>query len=85
MFDSTITKVRSADPGHVCGDAKACVKHMHVVQIIPSLGSRAPLVELEADLILIRHGIETYPPVLNGPLPVTDQILPLEVPSHFTF
>lgn len=74
---SRIWNIVPAEGSHTCSTAQLCVGKWHTVTIGPVSGNRADAVPSDANLIMIRHGLQSAPLVLNGSAPVTDQMLPL--------
>jgi hypothetical protein len=75
-----IHDITPADGGHVCNVAKLCVGKKHAVMIGPVSANGGKAKPISANLILIRHGLESVPPVLDGAAPVANQILPFNLP-----
>lgn len=63
--------------GHSCKKASDCVGKKHIVEID---AGDPTLIECEADLIIIRHGVEHRPLLLGGRVPVPEQISPFDLP-----
>jgi len=76
---SSIQTIAPAEAGHECVSAPGCIGKKHVVLIAPRCGHGATAIE-EADLIIIRHGLEPRPQLLGGRLPVPEQISPFDLP-----
>lgn len=75
-----IRDIVRADGSHPNGSAQLAIGDTYTVKIGPSADKRAAARPVIANLILIRHGVEPAPPVLNGVAPVSDQMLPLGWP-----
>jgi hypothetical protein len=75
-----IRDIVRADGSHPNGSAQLVIGDTYTVKIGPSADKRAAEIPVIANLILIRHGVEPAPPVLNGVAPVSDQMLPLGWP-----
>ncbi len=75
------TRVEVSGRHHVCtGDYLACHGRRHLVRVVAP--PMAPELDLEAHLVIVRHGIETgstIPGVPNLPLP--RQLLPYHLPG----
>jgi hypothetical protein len=83
IFVETSRKIHdiiAADGAHVCNMAELCVGKKHTVMIGPVSANGGKAKPISANLILIRHGLESVPPVLNGPAPVANQLLPFNLP-----
>jgi hypothetical protein len=78
IFDYYSSKIWDIVPTN--GAAASGVGKMHTVRVGPAGGNADHATPVGANLILIRHGVDPVPPVLNGAAPVTDQILPLGCP-----
>lgn len=73
--DSTIRAIDSVDPHHVCLSAATCRGKQHRVKI--DQGS-TPRLTCDADLIIIRHGME--PRGGSSGAPVPEQMTPFDLP-----
>lgn len=66
-----------APVGHVCTSAATCLGKRHVVEIDHGNGRQ---LTRDADLIIVRHGVEPRRPLKNAPVPVPEQMTPFDLP-----
>jgi hypothetical protein len=75
---STKSEIDSISPvGHTCGSAAACVGKPHDVQIDTGHGVPVPF---QAELIIVRHGVERRRALPGAPMPVPEQMSPFDLP-----
>lgn len=79
-YSNKIWDIVPADGRAADGPAQLSIGKNYTVTIGPASGTPADAEPVSANLILIRHGVDPVPPVLNGAAPVTDQMLPFGWP-----
>lgn len=77
-YSSAIHTIKPKHPGP-CASAGTCIGKPHEVKF-KALGSAAAPPDREANLVIIRHGVEPRPVLLGGRLPVPEQITPFDLP-----